>query len=106
MSSCNVAEAALHFNSGLDRVLPTRPLLFPSHRFFIRHLCMLHRIALALSLYLEFRPWYPRHLLRVNEDGLIHLALVALRRPILVHLTHIIRFYLTCLKELFLLFRL
>ena len=67
---------------GLSRVLPTRPLFFPSHRFLIRHLCMLLRSALALSLYPEFRPWRPRHPLRANVDGLILLALVALRRPI------------------------
>ena len=73
---------------------------------------MLFRIALALSLYPEFRLWRPRHPLRANVDGLILLALVALRRPILIllilliHLIHIIRFHLTCLKELFLLYRL
>jgi len=70
---------------------------------------MRFRIALALSLYPEFRLWHPRHPLRANVDGLILLALVALRRPILIlliHLIHTLRFHLTCLKELFLLYRL
>ena len=98
MSSCNVAEAALHFNSGLESGSSHSPPFFPCHRFFTRHLSMLHCIALALNLYLVVRPCY---LLRVNDGGLILLALVALRRPI-----YLIRFHLTCLKELFLLYRL
>ena len=84
MSSCNVAEAALHFNSGLESGSSHSPPFSPSHRFLIRHLCMLFRIALALSLYLGFRPWRLRHPLRANVDGLILLALVALRRPMLI----------------------
>ena len=110
MSSRNVAEAALHFNSGLESGSShSPPFFFPSHRFLIRHLCMLFRIALALSLYPEFRPWRPRHPLRANVDGLILLVFVALRRPmliLLIHLIHIIRFHLTCLKELLRLYRL